>query len=233
MTALCDSEFASALSAGAGRLSNSVTVPRIIYTQGECEHAQQNPRIPRQLQGRFKKSARISRMTKPALSAAVRLSVARWLLIALGLLIQGHAVAFTKTLYLFSEVEGIVLRDGEPVVGALVEQEYHWHWGNQRRSSTAVTDRNGRFHFPTITGSSFTAQLFPHEPVITQYLRIMFESQSYEGWFHSKHNYEEKGEFGESPLRLQCDLKDEPGPHPEIGSFGICVPWTSPGRSSQ
>lgn len=172
-------------------------------------------------------------MTKPALSAAGRLNVARWLLIALGLLIHGQSMAFTKNLYLFSEVEGIVLLNGEPVVGAVVEQEYHWHWGDQRRSSTAVADQRGYFHFPTITGRSFTAQLFPHEPVITQFLRIKYNGQSHKGWFHSKHNYEEKGEIGESPLRLQCDLNDEPGPHPEIGSFGICIPWTSSDRGSQ
>lgn len=132
-------------------------------------------------------------------------------------------MAFTKTLYLFSEVEGIVLQDGQPVEGAVVEQEYYWHWGDQRRTSTTLTDQNGHFHLPAVTGKSLTSQFFPHEPVIVQYLRIRHAGQSYKGWFHSKHNYDEKGEYGESPLRLQCDLRDKPGPHADIASFGICV----------
>ena len=38
-------------------------------------------------------------------------------LLLIGLLTQGYAMAFSKTLYLFSEVEGTVLLDGKPVQG--------------------------------------------------------------------------------------------------------------------
>ncbi|APP76961.1 hypothetical protein BJD12_18975 [Xanthomonas vesicatoria ATCC 35937] len=145
------------------------------------------------------------------------------LLTALGLCLQGPAMAFFKTLYFFSEVEGVVLLNGRPLAGAEVEREYTWRWGNQRRSSTTRTDQDGRFHFPTVTGRSLTAQLLPHEPVIVQYLKIRHAGRSHQGWFHSKRNYDDKGEFGHSPMRLQCDLADEPAPRVDIGSLGICV----------
>ena len=45
-------------------------------------------------------------------------------LLLIGLLTQGYAMAFSKTLYLFSEVEGTVLLDGKPVQGVEIEQEY-------------------------------------------------------------------------------------------------------------
>lgn len=148
---------------------------------------------------------------------------ARWVLIALGIFWQGQAMAFSKTLYLFSEVEGVVLQDGQPVEGAVIEQEYVWHWGDQRRTSTTLTDQHGHFQFPVVAGKSLTAQFIPHEPVIVQYLRIRYDGHSYKGWFHAKHNYDVKGEYGESPLRLQCDLRDDPGSHAETASFGICI----------
>ncbi len=141
----------------------------------------------------------------------------------LGLSIQGHAMAFSKTLYLFSEVNGIVLLDGKPVQGVEVTQEYDWHWKEEKGSKVAVTDAEGRFHFPVITGKSLTAGL-PHQPVIEQKLRLSYQGKEYKGWLHGKDNYDEHGELKGQPLNLVCDLNDEPAGHPEIRSFGICVP---------
>lgn len=146
-----------------------------------------------------------------------------WAMLLLGLLVQGHAMAFSKTLYLFSEVNGIVLLDGKPVQGVEVDQEYSWHWGDKKDRKVTTTDAQGRFHFPLITGKSFTAGLLPHEPVIDQRMRLYYQGKEYQGWFHSKHNYDDLGELNGRPLNLVCDLNDEPAPHPEIGSSGICV----------
>lgn len=85
----------------------------------------------------------------------------RWMLVLLGLLLQGQAMAFTQPLYLFSEVEGTVLLDGQPVEGVEVEQEYHWHWKNEHRKNSVKTGANGRFHVPAVTGKSLTAGLIP------------------------------------------------------------------------
>ncbi|MGY4533728.1 hypothetical protein ACVW0Y_002861 [Pseudomonas sp. TE3786] len=143
-------------------------------------------------------------------------------LLLLGLLVQGHAMAFSKTLYLFSEVNGIVLLDGKPVQGVEVDQEYHWHWKDEKARRVTTTDAQGRFHFPLITGKSLTAAL-PHEPVVEQRMRLYYQGKEYQGWYQSKHNYDDLGELNGRPLNLVCDLNDEPAPHPEIGSSGICV----------
>ncbi len=146
----------------------------------------------------------------------------RWAMLLLVLLAQGHAMAFSKTLYLFSEVNGIVLLDGKPVQGVEVTQEYNWHWKDEKASKVATTDAQGRFHFPVVTGKSMTAAL-PHQPVIEQTLRLSFQGKQYKGWLHGKDNYDDRGELNGKPLNLVCDLSDEPVGHPEIRSFGICV----------
>lgn len=130
---------------------------------------------------------------------------------------------FSKTLYLFTEVDGVVLLDGRPVPGVEVEQDYHWHWGEQERSARVTTDAQGRFRFPEVTGRSWTAGLLPHEPVINQRITLRYQGRQYKGWLHSKHNYDRFGEVPGRPLALICDLSHPPLPHPEIGSFGICV----------
>lgn len=143
----------------------------------------------------------------------------------IGLLTQGQAMAFSKTLYLFSAVEGTVLLDGKPVAGVEVEQRYHWRWKDKRGTEKTTTDTSGRFQFSTITGKSMTAGLLPHEPVIVQNIVFRYQGKEYEGWYQSKRNYEDLGELGGKPLRLKCELTDQPGPHPESNSYGICTSY--------
>lgn len=147
----------------------------------------------------------------------------RWAMLLLVLLAQGHAMAFSKTLYLFSAVNGIVLLDGKPVQGVEVVQDYHWHWGDKQVKNVTTTDAQGRFSFPVVTGKSMTAGLLPHEPVIDQQILFYYQGKEHQGWFHAKHNYEDLGELHGQPLNLVCDLKDEPVGRPEIGNYGICV----------
>lgn len=131
-------------------------------------------------------------------------------------------MAFTKTLYLFSDVQGVVVLGGKPVPGVEVEQDYHWRWGNVKRTTTVTTDAQGRFQFPEATGRSFTAFL-PHEPVIVQRITLRYQGKEHTGWFMAKHNYDRLGEVPGRPLRFVCDLGTEAGPHPETQTFGICV----------
>lgn len=150
--------------------------------------------------------------------------IAPWLaVLTLGLFTHGHAMAFFKPFTLFSDMEGIILLDGQPVEGVEVRQNYFWHWGDKKGTNLTTTDAKGRYHFPAITGRSITANLLPHEPVIDQDVTFVYKGKTFRGWFHSKHNYEDMGELGGKPLRLVCDLKDEPVGRPEIGSYGICT----------
>lgn len=132
-------------------------------------------------------------------------------------------MAFSKTLYLFSEVEGTVVQNGQPVAGVEVEQEYHWRWGDVRRRTTVTTDAQGRFHFPEATGTSLTASLVPHEPVITQRITLRHQGSEHKGWVFTKHDYDRLGEVQGRRLSFVCDLDSTPGPHPETQTFGICV----------
>jgi hypothetical protein len=144
-------------------------------------------------------------------------------LLLAGLLTPGWAMAFSKTLYLFSEVHGTVLLNGQPAQGVEVEQDYHWHWGEQKRTTTVTTDAQGRFHFAEVTGTSWTARLLPHEPVIVQRITLRYQGKDHKGWFMAKHNYDRLGEVPGRPLTLVCDLADEAVAHPDTETFGICV----------
>lgn len=130
-------------------------------------------------------------------------------------------MAFSKTYYLFSEVNGTVFLNGKPLPGAEVEQEYQWK--DTIKNTRVTTDANGRYRFPAVTEKSFLWSVLPHEPVVFQNLRIHYQGKVYKGWAQTKHNYDNNGELNGRPFQLRCELTDEPGPHPEIGSFGICT----------
>ncbi|TBU81483.1 hypothetical protein DNK06_06795 [Pseudomonas daroniae] len=143
------------------------------------------------------------------------------MLVLLGLLLQGQAMAFGKTLYLFSEVEGIVLLDGQPVEG--VEVERICHWKDELKTERMLTDALGRYHFPEITAKSLLWSLLPHEPVVFQLLRIHHQGKLHKGWDFTKHNYDSLGEVKNHRLKFVCDLNSEPAAHRETESFGSCI----------
>ncbi|TBU75570.1 DUF6795 domain-containing protein [Phytopseudomonas daroniae] len=145
----------------------------------------------------------------------------RWMLVLLGLLLQGQAMAFTQPLYLFSEVEGIVLLDGQPVEGAEVERICHWK--DDLKTERTLTDASGRYHFPEITAKSLLWSLLPHEPVVFQTLRIHHQGKVHKGWVFTKHNYDNLGEVKDRRLKFSCDLNTEPIAHRETEIFGICI----------
>ncbi|MEZ5578865.1 MAG: DUF6795 domain-containing protein [Candidatus Competibacteraceae bacterium] len=132
-----------------------------------------------------------------------------------------HAMAFTKKLYLFSEVNGLVLSKGQPIPNVEVERIYNWGWKDITKQETVMTDQEGRFHFDSISESSFFGSIVPHEPVITQKILIHYQGEDYKAWMYTKHNYEENGELNGKPIRLACDLNSEPSFKDEV--FGICV----------
>lgn len=129
-------------------------------------------------------------------------------------------MAFSKTLYLFSEVEGIVVLDGHPVKGAEVERQYTWK--DDLNAEHVLTDAQGRYRFSEVTATSLLWSLLPHEPVIFQKLSIRYQGKEHKGWVLTKHNYDHLGEVGNRPLNLICDLNDEPAAHRETETFGIC-----------
>ncbi len=129
-------------------------------------------------------------------------------------------------LYLFSEVEGVIVADGKPVSGATIDREYVWGWNDKRGGDRAIADASGAFRMPALTGSSFLASWLPHEPAIAQKLIIRVGDKTYEGWTATKPNYTLNGELDGKPIRLHCDLNAQPK-RTSIGGFnrgffGIC-----------
>jgi hypothetical protein len=142
-------------------------------------------------------------------------------LIVLVACFAGDAMGAFSRLVLFSEVTGTVLKDGKPVAGAEILQQVDWSDDTDKNPrNRTVTDKNGAFAFPAVEHSAGLARLVPAQPVILQKLLIRYDGVEYEGWLHSKSDYDANSELEGRPLRLVCDLATQPdyeGTH-----FGIC-----------
>ncbi len=140
------------------------------------------------------------------------------------ILIGGKSMAFGKV-NLSSQVNGVLFQNGEPVPNATVTRSINWEWGNEQFNEVTTTNDQGHFSFPAKTASSFTAKIFPHEPVIEQKIVFTIGDSEYEGWTYAKHNYDELGELQGKPLNFICEINNEPeyrktyGLH---GAYGIC-----------
>lgn len=149
-------------------------------------------------------------------------------------------MALFDTFYLFSEVNGLVLHNGQPVVGAEIEQTCHWTFEKKDFAYRTKTDATGRFYLPAITAKQTLLSFFPHEPVIKQKILIHHQGQRYLAWNNAKRNYDNNGEINEftgnnsEPLKhapnIMCDLSNsEELLETRIGKdilnspFGICT----------
>ncbi len=133
---------------------------------------------------------------------------------------KAHAMG---KMYLFSAVRGVVVHEGKPIEGAVVEREYFWHWKDQRDKVQVKTNALGEFQFPEATGSSFLGSLLPHEPVVQQTIRIAYQGQTYMAWAFDRRDYEPNTELEGKPISLLCDLNHPPshkGPRDRV--YGIC-----------
>lgn len=125
---------------------------------------------------------------------------------------------------MFSEVQGVLLKDGKPVPNARVKREYHWHWNDKKVSDETITDASGNFRFPLATQSAIGASLLPHEAVIFQEITLAHEGQDYILWQFFKRDYDTNSEFDGAPTRILCDLKTPPGRHiANSKAYGICT----------
>lgn len=122
--------------------------------------------------------------------------------------------------YLFSEVEGTVLSNGQPVAGARVTRETNWRWKDKTFNEEVTTGADGTFRFPELARSSLITSLLPHEPYITQTILIHHGGRSYDAWLNSKRNYDRNSELGGRPIRVVCSLESEKKKTGDV--FGIC-----------
>ena len=85
--------------------------------------------------------------------------------------------------------------------------------------TSVVSDDEGKFVFAQVSANE-SPKLLPGEVTVTQRLVIRYQGQEFEGWNHGKRGKEARTESNGKPLRLVCELSNEPG---VVGhSFGIC-----------
>lgn len=123
-------------------------------------------------------------------------------------------------LYLFSAVDGLVVKEGKPVNGAVINQQYRWPWKDMSGHQQIITNETGQFSFPAIIKNSLLGSLLPHEPIIRQTITIQYQGETYQAWLYDKGNYDEYGELDGKPISLYCELTS-----PLIHSgdvYGIC-----------
>ncbi|WP_338847662.1 DUF6795 domain-containing protein [Massilia sp. W12] len=125
---------------------------------------------------------------------------------------------------MFSAVTAQVVKGGKPVAGAKVVREYTWHWDDKKVVEETQSDSNGRFQFPRAEKGAFLASFIPHEPVISQIIRIHHEGKEFMAWNLNKHNYDDNGELHGKPLKFVCDLQDKPGAYLDKDIWGLCKP---------
>lgn len=123
---------------------------------------------------------------------------------------------------IFSEVNGVVVHNGEPLAGAKLTRTVRWKKKDLVDSTTS--DADGRFKFDVLKVSA-SNKFLPVEPVIPQRITISHNGEEHVGWKTTKRDYDENGELAGKPLNLRCDLSGEMQ-HQEIGIRiiqGLCT----------
>lgn len=149
-------------------------------------------------------------------------SILGWLVLLCGMTSAGEAMAAKKVLA--SEVEGQLVADagGTPVRGVTVIRRWKWAWTGTEGEARAVTDDQGRFRFPEVTGRSLTAGILPHQPSIGQEFIVELGSGQPPVLILGlrKLDYDVNGETQGVPMRLQCRTDLEAG---DLGFYwGTC-----------
>lgn len=120
----------------------------------------------------------------------------------------------------FSQVEGVVTKNGQPVAGAKVQRIANWQ---SEVSDATTTNEKGEFSFPAQYERSIMGVL-PFEFVAYQKITLNLEGQDYLIWESNKRSEEENAELEGKPIQLACELNDEPSAKfaGRVNIFGIC-----------
>ena len=123
---------------------------------------------------------------------------------------QVHAMGFLDfmRIYLFSEVDGVVLLQGKPVSGATVVRMTEYR--DKMYNHTVLTDAQGRFHFDDI----YVYSMRLGNTSIGQHIIIHYAGKEYIAWRTIKHYDNRYGELTDpevpdapiKKLNLRCEL---------------------------
>ncbi|MGI9282637.1 MAG: DUF6795 domain-containing protein [Endozoicomonas sp.] len=104
----------------------------------------------------------------------------------------------------FSRISGVILNNGEPVVGAKIIRETRYE---KTFSDQTVTDESGHFEMPALFVRSI-AKYLPQEFVVWQSMKIEVNGSEHEIWDAAKRSKEENSESRGKPLIVTCELSD-------------------------
>jgi hypothetical protein len=135
--------------------------------------------------------------------------------------VEVNAMSVTKTL--FSKVHGVVLNHGKPVPDAVITRSYNFGWTDEEKTESTTAARDGSFHFERVSRFSLATSLIPHEPSVSQTIKIHHDGKEYIAWHLLKHNYEDNGELGGKPINIVCELTRAPDIDPQTKVAGICT----------
>ncbi len=139
-------------------------------------------------------------------------------------LLLGANTALSSSFVLMSEMEGrLVEADGAPAANVKLVRTWEWAWANRSGQDETETDEEGRFVFPKVTGRSWSARIFPHEPDILQRIHAQTSNGEIRIWSARKANYRDRGELSGRPLRVLCSLESLPGPENERLFASLCI----------
>ena len=115
-----------------------------------------------------------------------------------------------KNEVIFSEVNGELVRDGNPIAGATITRRYSHDRIDGDQTEKTVTDSDGRFYFPEVALPKKFRGLFS-EFRATQILELSKKDQDAPIilWAASKYDPARYSEYGSRRSRLICDSDNE------------------------
>jgi hypothetical protein len=138
-------------------------------------------------------------------------TIIKILITSLLLMIAGTGYAMSRfNLCLFSEVEGIVLDHGKPVVGAELERIWDLGYDESTGSDRTTTDEKGYFRFPKVTRFYILPGILPlMQPDVGQDIFVFYQGKKIDAWSTTKKDYKINSEL-DKPIKLICNVEREP-----------------------
>jgi hypothetical protein len=123
----------------------------------------------------------------------------------------GMKMDIGKSFVLCSRFEGVLVdKDGRAAPHVRIERTWNWGWNGKSGLDETVSDAQGRFVLPRVTGRSLTAGLLPHEPGVDQQITAHGPAGTVLLFSVQKRNYSENGELDGRPLNVVCRIDKQP-----------------------